>query len=141
MFLLTSIGIKLYLTTQLFDYASTEALPIYSISEILALTLFCLFKTNSDCFQCFNRSQEITYSIFQIRLKNSANFDTEVESSEINDDTNILYSSMNSTEYHQSSGRHSRKKNLKRRKKSNTNEDLDQSRNSAYYEQVLLTQQ
>jgi hypothetical protein len=119
LFLLASIGIKLFLATQLFEYKSTYALPTYSISEMVALTLFCLFKKNSDCFQCFNRSQEITYSIFQIKLKNRANFDTELESSENND--NILYSSMNSTEdnrSHQSYGENSRKNNLKRRTKS-----------------------
>lgn len=140
-FLLASIGIKLFLTSQLFEYKTILALPIYSISELVALTLFCLFKRNSDCFQCFNRSQEITYSIFQITLKNRSNFDTELESSEANEN-NMLYSSMNSTEdqhSHHSYGGHSRNKNLKRRTKSVAKDDPDQSRNSAYYEQALLT--
>ena len=66
-FMLFSLAIKFSLVHQLTDYNSDTNLIKFTISEMLALTLFSVFKLDEDCFTCFNRCQEIpNYSIFQM---------------------------------------------------------------------------
>jgi hypothetical protein len=69
-FMLASLIIKFYLGTQLTDYTNESNLNLYSLSELIALTLFVVFKVNEDCFQCFNRCVNIDrYSVFQFKRK------------------------------------------------------------------------
>jgi hypothetical protein len=62
-----SLSIKFYLVKQLTEYSNDSNLSLYTLSELLVLTLFCVFKQDEDCFACFNRCQDIPiYSIFQM---------------------------------------------------------------------------
>ena len=69
--MVVSLLIKFSLVAQLTDYNSNNNLSYFTISELLAMTLFSVFKLDEDCFACFNRCQEIkAYSIFQMDSKN-----------------------------------------------------------------------
>ena len=55
---------------------------LYTVSDLLALTLFSVFKLDEDCFSCFNRCQDIrAYSIFQMgdKLEGFILIDNEFE--------------------------------------------------------------
>ena len=54
-FMLASLIIKIILVLQLTDYDNNSNLVLYTISDLLALTLFSIFKIDEDCFSCFNR--------------------------------------------------------------------------------------
>jgi hypothetical protein len=63
-FLFISLGIKMYLVTNLLSY-DTNTLPIYAVSELVVMMLFSVFKKDEDCFTCFQRCTDLeTYSIF-----------------------------------------------------------------------------
>lgn len=63
LFMTLSLLMKFGLTIQLFDY-ETDALLFYSISELIILFSFSVFKTDEDCFKCFHRGDSETYSWF-----------------------------------------------------------------------------
>ena len=66
LWLFVSLGVKLFLVKTMFSY-SNQSLPVYSMSELIVMTLFAVFKSDEDCFSCFQRADCETYSIFQVK--------------------------------------------------------------------------
>ena len=78
-----SLGIKFFLAEYLFVYDNNQGLLIYTISEVLLVTLFSGFKKSEDCFSCFTRCDDCcTYSIFQAirKYKVELEVDSQCES-------------------------------------------------------------
>ncbi len=69
LFITTSIGNKFWLGNTLFNYDNNTGLLVYSLSEVILMTLFAL-KKSEDCFTCFSRCDDLpTYSIFHVVKK------------------------------------------------------------------------
>lgn len=64
-FIMISLIFKFMLTRTLFSY-EVNKLPLFSIAELAIICCFAIFKTNEDCFHCFDRSQEDKFSWFQL---------------------------------------------------------------------------
>jgi len=64
-FIYGSLAIKFALSANLFEYSTQGPFVVYTLSDLVILTLFCAFKKDEDCFYCFNRCDDIVdYSIF-----------------------------------------------------------------------------
>lgn len=67
---------------------SAQALPMYAVSELLIIFFFIVTKDDEDCFMCFQRDEQETYSIFQVnplRFVHSNLHDSIISSQESSD--------------------------------------------------------
>jgi len=73
--MIVSISIKMALGNTLFNYDSSRGLFVYTMSEVVLLTLFAM-KKSEDCFTCFSRCDDLpTYSIFHVVKKYRLDYD------------------------------------------------------------------